>query len=96
MVGDTAYQFRKIFGETRLHYDGIKGSYEDTNERFLSVIICLNDDYEGGEICFPVQDRIIKMKKGDILAFPPYWTHPHYSNDLLNKTYRYTINTWLY
>tara|TARA_Y100000389_G_scaffold164451_1_gene168145 strand:+ start:283 stop:1200 length:918 start_codon:yes stop_codon:yes gene_type:complete len=96
MVGDTAYQFRKIFGETRLHYDGIKGSYEDTNERFLSVIICLNDDYEGGEICFPVQDRIIKMKKGDILAFPPYWTHPHYSNDLLNKTYRYTVNTWLY
>ena len=96
MVGDTAYQFRKIFGETHLHYDGIKGSYEDSNERFLSVIICLNDDYEGGEICFPVQDRIIKMKKGDILAFPPYWTHPHYSNDLLNKTYRYTINTWLY
>ena len=77
MVGDSGYQFRKIFGETRLHYDGIKSYNEDTNERFLSVIICLNDDYEGGEICFPVQNRIIKMKKGDILAFPPYWTQPH-------------------
>ena len=96
IVGDSAYQFRKVFGETRLHFDGIKGSYEDNNQRFLSVIICLNDDYEGGEICFPVQDRIIKMNKGDILVFPPYWTHPHYSNDLLYKTYRYTVNTWLY
>jgi len=104
MKGDTGYQFRKIFGETRLHYDGIyhtlnnsiKTRNEDIDERFLSIIICLNDDYEGGEICFPVQNRIIKMKKGDILAFPTYWTHPHYSNDLLNKTYRYTINTWLY
>ena len=96
MVSDTGYQFRKIFGETRLHCDGIKSSARPESERFLSVIICLNDDYEGGEICFPVQNRIIKMKKGDILAFPPYWTHPHYSNDLLNITYRYTINTWLY
>ena len=105
MGGDSGYQFRKIFGETRLHCDGIKSHNKDgdvsfdgfvTNERFLSVIICLNDDYEGGEICFPVQNRNIKMQKGDILVFPPYWTHPHYSNDLLNKTYRYTINTWLY
>tara|TARA_B100001175_G_scaffold272587_1_gene245838 strand:- start:2141 stop:3088 length:948 start_codon:yes stop_codon:yes gene_type:complete len=99
MKGDTGYQFRKIFGETRLHFDGIKcnkNDTKDTNERFLSIILCLNDDYEGGEICFPVQNRSIKMKKGDILAFPTYWTHPHYSNDLLNKTYRYTINTWLY
>ena len=94
MVGDSAYQFCKVFGETRLHYHEIKGSYKDNNEIFLSVIICLNDDYEGGEICFPVQDRIIKMKKGDILAFPPYWTHPHYSNDLLNKTYM-KLKIWI-
>lgn len=96
IVCDSGYQFRKIFGETCLHYDGIKESHNDTNERFLSVIICLNDDYEGGEICFPVQNRNIKLKKGDILAFPPYWTHPYYSNDLLNKTYKYSVNTWLY
>tara|TARA_B100000795_G_C22767604_1_gene426389 strand:+ start:283 stop:1194 length:912 start_codon:yes stop_codon:yes gene_type:complete len=96
MKGDTGYEFCKIFGETPLHFDGVLGYENDTNQRFLSVIICLNDDYEGGEICFPIQDRTIKMKKGDILAFPPYWTHPYYSKQLLNKTYRYCINTWLY
>jgi len=96
IIADTGYQFCKIFGESTSRFDGVHGFIEDTKERFLSVIICLNDDYEGGEICFPVQNRIIKMKKGDILVYPPYWTHPHYSNDLLNKTYRYTINTWLY
>jgi len=96
IIADTGYQFCKIFGESTSRFDGVHGFIEDTKERFLSVIICLNDDYEVGEICFPVQNRIIKMKKGDILVYPPYWTHPHYSNDLLNKTYRYTINTWLY
>ena len=96
IIADTGYQFCKIFGESTSRFDGVHGFIEDTKERFLSVIICLNDDYEGGEICFPVQNRIIKMKKGDILVYPPYWTHPHYSNDFLNKTYRYTINTWLY
>ena len=96
MQGDSGYHLRKIYGETRLHFDGISGFNGDNKKRFLTVIICLNIDYEGGEICFPVQNRTIKMKKADILAFPPYWTHPHYSKDLLNKTYRYTINTWLY
>ena len=96
MKGDTGYQFSKIYGESIPFFDGLHESIKDTKERFLSIIICLNDAYEGGEICFPLQNRIIKMKKGDILVYPPYWTHPHYFNDLLNKTYMYTMNTWLY
>lgn len=100
--GDSGYCLRKIYGPTRLHKDGI--SVDSVNNRYIpikkirnmSVIICLNDDYEGGEFYFPVQDFKIKLKKGQIIAFPPYWTHPHMSYPLLNRTYRYTINTWLY
>lgn len=98
---DTGYCYRKIYGPTRLHKDGV---YVDKKEeeyiriksmRNMSVIICLNEDYDGGEFMFPKQDRKIKLKKGNIIAFPPYWTHLHMTYPLLNNTYRYTINTWL-
>lgn len=99
--GDSGYCYRKIFGPTRLHSDGLfvekdKQYIPMKKIRNISVIICLNEDYEGGEFYFPKQDRKIKLKKGNIIAFPPYWTHPHMTYPLLNNTYRYTINTWLY
>ena len=103
--GDTGYELRKITGATRGHVDGtishfenyIKENKEIPNNqvRNMSVIIALNSDYEGGEFCFPTYDVKIKLNKGQAIAFPPYWTHPHYTNDLKNDTYRYTITTWL-
>jgi hypothetical protein len=101
-TGDSGYCLRKIHGPTRLHKDGV--NIEPIDNKFIpvkkirnmSIIICLNDDYEGGEFYFPIQDFRIRLKKGEILAFPPYWTHPHMVETPTNNTYRYTINTWLY
>ena len=89
-------ELRKIWGDTRYHVDGMTDSTNQPLEhlRVLSVIVALNSDYEGGELCFPEQDFKIKLKAGEVLAFPPYWTHPHYSNDLKNNTYRYTLTAW--
>lgn len=100
--GDDGYAIRKITGATRLHTDSVfhntienlpKNSPLDV--RKLSLIIALNSDYEGGEFYFPSQgiDKI-KLKKGQAIFFPPYWTHPHGTREL-NGTFRYTINTWL-
>lgn len=95
--GDSGYQLRKIYGETRIHKDGTFDNNKNINNtRCISLIIALNDDYEGGEFYFPIQNIKVKLKKGQIIAFPPYWTHPHCTMELLNRTYRYTINTWLY
>lgn len=100
--GDSGYCLRKIYGPTRLHKDGININPIDNRYlpirkiRNMSIIICLNDDYEEGEFYFPSQDYKIKLKKGQIIAFPPYWTHPHMVSEPTNNTYRYTINTWLY
>ena len=85
-------QFRKIYGATRRHVDGT--SDISTQDRTCSVIIALNDDYEGGEFEFPHQNVKVKLKAGEAIIFPPYWTHPHRTNDL-NGTYRYTINSWI-
>lgn len=99
--GDSGYCYRKIYGPTRLHKDGI---FIEKNKKYvpmrkirnISIIIALNGDYEGGEFFFPRQNKKIKLEKAHIIAFPPYWTHTHMTYPLLNNTYRYTINTWLY
>jgi hypothetical protein len=103
-TNDSGYQLRKITGPTRLHSDATVSEmckYKNKNLpvpnneiRIMSVIMALNSDYEGGEFCFPEHNTMVKLKKGQAIAFPPYWTHPHYTNDL-NGTFRYTINTWL-
>ena len=99
----TPFQLRKIHGATKIHIDGIfrrelmdeRGFLTPNDMRELTVIIGLNDDYEGGELHFPEQKNTMKLKRGQAIAFPPYWTHPHYTDDLLNNTVRYTITTWL-
>jgi hypothetical protein len=101
-TSDSGYCLRKIYGPTRLHIDGlsvtaIENRYIPIKKiRNMSIIIALNDDYEGGEFYFPRQNFKIKLKKGQIIAFPPYWTHPHMVYTPLNGTSRYTINTWLF
>jgi uncharacterized protein YukE len=103
----THFAYRKMYGPTRLHTDGILDVYED-NVHFLkenrlndyrmvrncSVVFTLNDDYEGGVFNFPQQEVSVKLKKGSVIVFPPYWTHPHQVSKLENNTFRYTVNTW--
>jgi len=93
---------RKIDGPTRIHMDGPGFKMNNGNMtipikyiRGLSLIIALNGDYDGGEIVFPCQNFKTKLKQGQAIVFPPYWTHPHYTEDLKNNTFRYTINTWI-
>jgi hypothetical protein len=105
----TPFELRKIFGETRLHTDGILQiydsniSYVNKSKRYndsknlvrnLSMVSALNDDYENGVFNFPNQDIKIKLKKGSVILFPPYWSHPHEVSEPTNNTYRYTMNTW--
>jgi|TARA_R110000823_G_C15769519_1_gene483869 predicted 2-oxoglutarate/Fe(II)-dependent dioxygenase YbiX len=91
-------ELRKIDDATKGHVDSpVNDDKIDTihkNIRLFSTITALNSDYEGGEICFPVQGVNVKLQTGDVIIFPPYWTHPHYTNKL-NGTFRYTITAWL-
>jgi hypothetical protein len=105
---NTGYILRKIYGSTRLHTDGISQVYDSSNITFIknnkigtlkmirnnTLIFSLNDNYQGGMLNFPYFDISIKMQKGSVIIFPPYWTHEHEVTNLENDTYRYTITTW--
>jgi predicted 2-oxoglutarate/Fe(II)-dependent dioxygenase YbiX len=43
--------------------------YQDKNKRLYTLIIALNDDYEGGETTFPYLNEKYKLNAGDALFF---------------------------
>ena len=50
----------------RTHYDAVPG-FE--NQRVLTMIVWLNDGYEGGETSFPAANLSLKGQAGDALLF---------------------------
>jgi prolyl 4-hydroxylase len=59
----------------RYKTDGFYNPHQDTfsdtkgNKRMYTIILALNDDYEGGETAFPNLRRKYKLNKGDALFF---------------------------
>ena len=53
------------------HYKPHQDTFSDTtgNKRMYTIILALNDDYEGGETEFPNLNKKYKMKAGDALFF---------------------------
>lgn len=53
-----------------LHADDSTANSTNTFYRVVTVLLYLNDDYEGGEISFPAQGLTKKPSPGDLLIFP--------------------------
>ena len=83
---------------------GVGGKYEihtdhfTTSIRALSVIINLNDSYEGGDLIFTDQKekeiKRLKLEKGSIIFFPSNFLYPHGIQPITKGT-RYSIVAWL-
>lgn len=55
-----------------------------------SVLAFLNDDYEGGEFCFPRKSLSFKPDAGTIMLFPVSFTHTH-AVEKVKKGSRYSM-----
>ena len=71
------------------HYDGGPG-----NNRWISAIIYLNDDYEGGEIEYVDFGVKIKPKKGSLVIFPSNYAYRHIAHPVTSGT-KYAIVTFI-
>jgi hypothetical protein len=60
-----------------------------------SVLVYLNDEYEGGELYFPDLDFGIRPKKGMLIAFPGNLYYTHGVAPVTSGT-RYTLSQWCY
>lgn len=83
------------YGETDhylWHYDGGMGY-----NRTFSLIYFLNEDYEGGELCFRNPDGTgeftIPKKKNRAVIWPSCFLYPHTVKPVTNGE-RYTIVSW--
>ena len=75
---DTGFQLQRYdegHGFYIEHIDG--GPFGATKDRFLVVILYLNDVEVGGETTFPKHDLRIEPKAGRIVIFPVHWLFPH-------------------
>ena len=58
----------------------------------LTILLFLNDNYEGGE--FKIVDKTIITKKGSSVVFPSNFIYPHEVLKI-TKGIRYSITCWL-
>jgi predicted 2-oxoglutarate/Fe(II)-dependent dioxygenase YbiX len=80
-------------GKYEIHIDHYTNS-----PRHLSIIMNLNDSYEGGELIFTDQKekevKKLKLGKGSIVFFPSNFMYPHNIQPITKGT-RYSIVAWL-
>jgi len=80
-------------GKYEIHID-----HYTTTARHLSIIINLNDEYEGGDLIFTDQKekeiKRLKLGKGSIVFFPSNFMYPHGIQPITKGT-RYSIVAWL-
>ena len=81
-------------GQYKVHTD-----HFTTAIRHLSVIINLNDNYEGGDLVFTDQKEQIvkkfKLGKGSIIFFPSNFLYPHRVTEITQGV-RYTFVSWVW
>lgn len=82
-----------IGGKYEIHTD----HYSDS-PRHLSIIMNLNNDYEGGDLIFTDQKgnelKRYNLNKGSIVFFPSNFLYPH-SIEPITKGARYSVVAWL-
>ena len=88
------FSLLKYKGETKDHYDAhYDGS--PASRRWISGILYLNDDYEGGDLEFVHCDLKLKPKAGSLYLFPSGYTHAHIAHEV-TKGIKYAIVTWVH
>lgn len=80
-----AFNFVKYEG-AGTHFK-IHADHGPTYVTTVSIVVYLNDDYEGGDIWFPRMDDLsIKPRAGDIVVFPSTYIYEHASRDMVSGT----------
>jgi hypothetical protein len=79
-----------------LHSDAYTWDTSRRGEKIpiISSIICLGDEYEGGELVFPEYSVCIKMPTGSAVFFPSM-VYSHMVNNVVSGTRFTLLNFWI-
>ena len=91
---DIGYNIQRTEAGQYYHWH-IDGGSHDFADRQLVAIWYLNDvPGPGGETEFQFQGVKVTPKKGNMLLFPPFWTHEH-RGATVQSGVKYIATTWL-
>jgi Rps23 Pro-64 3,4-dihydroxylase Tpa1-like proline 4-hydroxylase len=79
----------EVGGKFENHMDDGGGNF-----RRVSTVYYLNDDYEGGELCFPQFGINLKPDAGDMIVFPSSYVYSHSVKPVISGN-RFSIASWL-
>ena len=82
-------------GMMQKHYDHIRDIFDGKKKGvpIISIIVQLNEGYEGAEFC--LRNKDIPLKTGDVLFFPSNFMYPHEVKKI-KKGVRYSIACWAF
>lgn len=79
--------------EYKFHHDTSNNQNSKEYHRQISVVLYLNNEFEGGSTVFPHQKY--KPRPGYALFFPSNWCYPHSGEKVLEGKKRVAV-TWYY
>jgi predicted 2-oxoglutarate/Fe(II)-dependent dioxygenase YbiX len=93
-VGIVRFNRYNVHSTMKCHNDHIHTLFDGSRKGIpiLSIVVLLNENYEGGEFVF-FKDYEIKLKTGDILIFPSNFLFPHRVCKVTKGT-RFSAVTW--
>ena len=96
-IEPTQFLYYNVGGKYDLHNDSedfVNGNLTRVCERDVSILIYLNEDYEGGELEFPDWGVTMKPKAGTLIAFPSYINFSHRVLPV-TRGKRFSLVTWI-
>ena len=96
--GSTGVRFNRygLKQEMRAHCDHIHSMFDGEVKGVptLTVLGCLNNDYEGGEF-FICNNKKIELKANEVLIFPSNFMYPHLVTPVTSGN-RYSFVSWVW
>lgn len=83
----SVFREQSEFKYTPFHYDA-EFVYEKEGKDSLRNFICLiylNENFDGGELIFPLQAKVLKPKTGMLVIFPTSYMFPHMTTPSLGN-----------
>lgn len=90
LKSDTGFSLLKYSHSAEYHIHTDHGS---DNSRVLSMVACLGDSFEGGELEFNNFDLTIKLEKNSLVFFPSNFPYSHIAHPVTSGI-KYSLVTW--
>lgn len=90
LKSDTGFSLLKYSHSAEYHVHTDHGS---DNSRVLSLVACLGNEFEGGELEFNNFDLTIKLEKNSLVLFPSNFPYSHIAHPVTAGT-KYSLVTW--